>query len=140
MFAPLHRAEKRAAYPEKGQAACSLQRDNLFFLDAVDGILQTLAGLECRHLGSLDFDGFAGLGIFTLAGSTLADFEGTEADQGDLVALLEGFGNHAGIGIESSFGILFAQAGFFRNGFDQFGLVRNEVSPLQFIRDKLSAL
>ena len=62
-------------------------------LRLLDGVLQSLAGLESGQLRSLDGDFLAGLGVAALACGALADLKGAEADQRDLVALLQGVGD-----------------------------------------------
>ena len=59
----------------------------------VDSVLQCLASLEGRGLGSGNLDLLVGAGIPAGAGAALADLEGAKAHQLDLVALLQGLRN-----------------------------------------------
>lgn len=88
-----------------------------------DHFLQFLAGLELNNLLGLDVDGFLGLGIDALASSALGNFEGAEADELNLVALLEGVLE----GIEHGFESLLS------GGLIQLGLLGNGLHEICFI-------
>ena len=56
----------------------------------LDGVLERLAGGELGYFFRPDLDLFAGLGVAAYAGSALGDSKGPEANQRNLVALLQG--------------------------------------------------
>ena len=58
---------------------------------SVDRILQSLAALELRGLGSLDGEGLACVRVDADSGCSLADFESAKANQLDLAALCKLF-------------------------------------------------
>ena len=59
----------------------------------VDGVFESFASLESRNSSLLDFDGFAGARILAVASFAYPSFEGTEANQLNLVFLSNGFFN-----------------------------------------------
>src|SRR4051812_11704521 len=56
-------------------------------------IFQGFTSLKFGDLGRLDLDGFLGARIAAGAGGAFADGEGTEADQGHAVVVLQGVGH-----------------------------------------------
>lgn len=78
----------------------------------LNSVLQGLASLECGQLGSLDGDLGTGLGVAALALGALADLESAKANQGDLVAALQGLGDDIESAVDSSLGILLGQICF----------------------------
>ena len=60
----------------------------------VDSVLEGLAGTELRCCGSSNLDFLAGLRVAAGAGCALRGLEGTEADQGNLVLLLQSLRNY----------------------------------------------
>ena len=76
----------------------------------LNSVLQGLASLECGQLGSLDGDLGTGLGVAALALGALADLESAKANQGDLVAALQGLGDDIESAVDSSLGILLGRA------------------------------
>ena len=74
---------------------------------AVDSVLQGLASLKGRGLGSGNLDFLVGAGVTAGAGAALADLEGAKADQLDLLALLEGLGDDIDDGGDSGVSVLF---------------------------------
>ena len=58
-------------------------------MQSIHRILQTLAGLECRNLGSLDLDGLTRARVTTHASGALAFGERSEANEGDSIAGLQ---------------------------------------------------
>lgn len=88
-----------------------------------DHFLELLAGLELDDLLGLDVDGLLGLGIDALASSALRNFEGAEADELNLVALLEG-------GLE---GVEHGLKSLLSGGLIQLGLLGNGLHEICFV-------
>ena len=80
---------------------------------SVQDLLQRLASLERGGLGSADADDFPSHGVVALAGGTVLRLEGAEADQRNLLALLQGL--HDGIenAVEDLVHVLAGNGGFF---------------------------
>lgn len=87
------------------------------------GVLQSLAGRELRSLLGRDLDRLAGRGIAAFARSALNDAEGTEADERNLFALLEGFFHGFRESIESAFRVGLGNAGLVSDGSNEFNLI-----------------
>ncbi len=82
-----------------------------------------LAGAELGKSAGLDFDFFAGGGIYASAGSALNFAESAETDQRYVIAFLYGALDYFKHGGGKSVGIFFGDMGdffFFEDGFDQF--------------------
>lgn len=84
-------------------------------------------GLELHYLLGSDFDLLAGLWVASLAGSTLGDAEGAEADEGNAVTFLQGLGGVVHEGIQGALGIGLGNFGFSGHRFDQFSFVQTHV-------------
>ena len=89
----------------------------------VDRVFQALAGAEFRHLGGLDLERLAGTRVAAGAGGTLADRKGTEADQADAVAGLEGCLDCFDGGVECAAGSSLGNFGGGGDLIDQLGFV-----------------
>ena len=63
--------------------------DFIFNFELADVILESLTCFESGSLGSGDVDGLAGAGVLTGASSLSANFERTEANELNLIALLQ---------------------------------------------------
>src|SRR5690606_33726786 len=74
---------------------------------SVDGVFETLAGLESRGLGGLHLDGLAGLGVAGRTCGTVANLESPETGERHLVALLQSVGDGIDDGVDAglSFGL-----------------------------------
>src|SRR5262249_17891562 len=82
------------------------------------------------NLCSLDLDRLIGAGIAAQPRRTLADHKGTEADQRDGIALLQGRANAADNRFERAAGRRFRDIGLTRDMLDQFGLVHRNPLPV----------
>ena len=81
------------------------------------GFFQRLAGSELHDAGSGDEAFLAGAGVAALAFAAFDDLEATEAGEGNLFAVGDGFGQHTdgrveelfgcGLGAEASLGVYF---------------------------------
>jgi len=89
----------------------------------VHGILQRLAGGELGDLGGRDVQRFTGGRVLAGAGGALAHLEGAEADQGDLVAGGQGFGDGFQGRVQGGRGHGTGDARLGGDAFDQFTLV-----------------
>lgn len=77
-----------------------------FFL--ATAALEGGAGRELRHSGCRDLDGSAGLRVLASARSALGNLEGTETDQGHVLALGHGRGNGSNDGVKCAASSSFA--------------------------------
>src|SRR5690606_11478871 len=88
------------------------------------GLLQLLGevgtGLELHHLLGSDLDLLAGLGVAALAGGTLADAEGTEADEGNAVTFLQGLRGVVHEGVQGTLGVSLGDLRLGGDRLDQF--------------------
>ena len=107
-----------------------------FRFKLLNGVLQSLAGLEGGQLGSLDGDLGACLGVAALALGALADLKGAKADQRDLVAVLQGGGDGVQGAVDSSLGILLGQVRIVCNSGDQFNFRPSIIPPKYYISKK----
>ena len=107
-----------------------------FRFKLLNGVLQSLTGLEGGQLGSLDGDLGAGLGVAALALGAFADLKGAKADQRDLVAVLQGSGDGVQGAVDSSLGILLGQVRIVRNSGDQFNFRHSIIPPKYYISKK----
>nr|DAE58017.1 MAG TPA: hypothetical protein [Caudoviricetes sp.] len=96
---------------------------------SLHGILECLAGLESRRLGSGDFNGGSGGGIFAGAGGAFLHLEGAKAQQLYLVAGLQRSLQRVDKRIQSGVTVLLGQAAGFRHGGDQFCFIHRISSP-----------
>ena len=90
---------------------------------AVDRVLERFAGLEARHVGRRDLDRRARLRVAALATGPVLDREGTEADQGNLIAFLQGLGDVVDDGVERTTRVGLVDVGVGRDCVDEFGFV-----------------
>ena len=93
------------------------------------GILERLAGLESRRLGSGDFNGGSSGRIFAGAGGALLHLEGAKAQQLYLVTGLQRSLQRVDKRIQSGVTVLLGQAAGFRHGGDQFCFIHRISSP-----------
>lgn len=88
----------------------------------LNGILQSLTGLECGGLGCGDLNRSAGGRILAGAGSTLFDLKGTKAHQLYFIAALHSVLDRIQNGVKSNFAVFLGKSAGFSYGIDQFGL------------------
>ena len=100
---------------------------------AVDGILQSFAGLESGALGGSDLNGLLGLGVAAGASAAGLYFKGTKADQGNLVISLQSIGDGGENGIHSQTGILLGQPCVLGNGFYELNLVHSKILSFKIL-------
>ena len=106
-------------------ARWSFQRAALFSLLArrclrsFHCLFERRAGGEARRLASGDLDLLAGLGVDALAGGALAYFKGAEARECHLLAAGQRLADHGQCGLDDQLGLFLADAGLFRDGFDE---------------------
>ena len=91
-----------------------MKKTRLFFL-LVHSVLQALASLEDRILGSRDLDLSPRLGIAALTRSACLDFEGPEADHLDFVLLDQRLFDAFEERVDSLLGVLLRQLRLLRN-------------------------
>lgn len=94
----------------------------------VDGVFQRFAWFESGYLGSLDFNGFASLGVSSGAGSPICNLECAESDEGHGLFLLQTGGNGLQGAIDCTGGRCFGEVGGFGNCLDEILLIHE--SPL----------
>ena len=92
-------------------------------LTLVDLVLQLFAGNELGNALGRDLDGFLGFGVDTLAGRALHGQERTEADQLNLVTLLEGVFYGLYKSLKNGFGFDVSNGGLFCDGLQEILLV-----------------
>src|SRR4051794_33768759 len=90
---------------------------------SVDGVLEGLAGLEAWHGRGGDLDLLAGLRIAALRRLAPRDLEGAEADQQDLLLLLQRLSDEAEDRIDGVLGIGLREIGRGSHGRNQIVLV-----------------
>src|ERR1051326_6333138 len=119
------------AFPRREQWSASRTGEGLGSARSVDRVFETLACLELWLLRGGDLEGLAGAGVATLRGCALANIKGAEADEANLLSLLQRLRDRIEYGIHSLGGIGFGELGHSGNRIDEFVLV-HELAPLLF--------
>src|SRR4051812_32534150 len=92
-------------------------------VSGIDRVFESLAGREFRLAAGRDLNGFASLRIAAFAGRAGRDGECAEADETDIVIVLQGRGDRGESSVGRFLGVGFAEAGEFGDAADEFGLV-----------------
>src|SRR3954470_21391698 len=114
-------ASRSATWPPVGPAAPDADVAPSWEL-ALDGLLETGARGEARHLRRRDLDRLAGAGVDTLAGAALGDVELAEPREGDLATAGEGLLDDAEDGIHRRGGLLLVEIALLGDVVDELAL------------------
>ena len=97
---------------------------------SANDVLERLAGLEGRDLGSGDLDLGTGGGVAADALGAGLDLKRAKADELDFLAFLEGCGDGVESGGDDGFGFLLGNAGLFSGSSNEFGSIKPRIYTL----------
>ncbi|TCL04127.1 hypothetical protein EZJ58_2236 [Sodalis ligni] len=106
-------------YPTRSLASGNSLTQKTTVQQSVDSVLQTLAGAEAGHFSRWNTDFFTSLRITTGTGRAFANRKSAEADQCNVISLLQGFGNGTNNCVQCTSGSRFGNISTCGNFVDQ---------------------